>query len=78
MNQQWQGKLYHDKSIYADWGMIRDESGKLVMKAQMPYMTNDQENEHRRNKTDPSQDLVDCILDLLNVENLTEKKEQTE
>jgi hypothetical protein len=66
MNKQWNGKLHHDKSPYADWGMIRDETGKLIMRVQMPYMTTDQENEHRRNRTDPSQDLIDYLLLIIN------------
>jgi len=65
-NVGWAGKLTHDRSDYADWGWIRDESGDLIVIVRPPSMTEDQENQHRREGTDPAQSRVDVILAAIN------------
>ena len=61
----WVGKLRHSRELCDDWGFIRDESGKLIIF--VPAKGSDEElAEHRRNKTDPTQPIVDAILDALN------------
>jgi len=64
----WQGKLHHDKSPYSDWGMIRDENNCLIIHLRTGDLPDDEANEHRRNKTDPTQSRVDFILARLNVD----------
>lgn len=58
----WVGKLTHDRSQYADWGWLRDESGELVAIVKMPFMEDEELHQHRRNGTDPTQGRVDAIL----------------
>ena len=62
----WVGKLTHDRSVHADWGWLRDETGKIIVMVKCPYLTPDELIEHRKNKTDPTQERVDVILPLLN------------
>jgi hypothetical protein len=63
----WVGKLHHDREEFADWGWIRDEAGALIMIVHLPFSPHSpQADEHRRNKTDPTQPRVDAILALLN------------
>jgi len=64
----WQGNLHHDKSPYSDWGMIRDENDRLIIHLRTGYLPESEANEHRRNKTDPTQDRVDFILSRLNTD----------
>ena len=66
IKHNWQGKLRHSKDICDDWGCIRDESGNRIITVSLPYFDDAALNEHRRNKTDPTQDRVDAILAGLN------------
>ena len=54
--------LTHDKKL--DWGFIRDGSHELIYTAKIPLWIceNKKLNEHRRNKTDPTQPYVDALL----------------
>ena len=55
--------LRHDREEFADWGWIRDATGAIVYEAKIPCGTHSAEaDEHRRNKTDPSQGRVDALL----------------
>lgn len=60
----WVGKLRHDREEFADWGWIRDETGALIMTVKTPHSI--EADEHRRNKTDPTQPRVDAILASVN------------
>ena len=63
----WSGNLHHDRSEFADWGMIRDDKGRLVMRVVAPYDASDSKaNQCRRDGTDPSQARVDAILSAVN------------
>lgn len=62
----WVGKLHHDRKFGSDWGWIRDESGDLVIVCPLPTHDKTVLAEHRRNKTDPTQERVDYILEKLN------------
>jgi hypothetical protein len=65
MKKPWKGKLHHDRDEFADWGRIRDEEGKLI--AIVKFDCDDETlARHRREGTDPSQPMVDAILNLLN------------
>ena len=65
----WAGRLVHDRSGYADWGWLRDESGDLIIIVKPPPMTEDDENRHRRAGTDPAQARVDAVLAAINGQN---------
>lgn len=52
--------LCHDRDEFADWGLVRDQTGEIVYIATAPYGA-DLET-HRRNKTDPAQTRVDALL----------------
>lgn len=55
--------LRHDREKFADWGWIRDATGEIVYQAKLPCCPNSIEaDEHRRNKTDPTQGRVDALL----------------
>jgi hypothetical protein len=62
----WIGNLHHARELGDDWGWIRDESGDLIIIVNFPTHDEDVLNEHRRNKTDPTQERVDAILAALN------------
>jgi hypothetical protein len=61
----WVGRLSHDRSRYADWGWLRDEAGELIAIVKVPFMEDEELNEHRRNGTDPAQGRINVILDAL-------------
>jgi hypothetical protein len=63
----WEGKLWHDRGPYSDWGWIRDEAGNLIfiVRSQCGDYS-DEAAEHRRNKTDPTQPRVDALLAAIN------------
>jgi hypothetical protein len=63
--QPWVGKLRHSRELCDDWGFIRDESGKLIITVPVT-VPHEEWAEHRRNNTDPTQPIVDAILDALN------------
>jgi hypothetical protein len=65
----WEGKLWHDRGPYSDWGWIRDEAGNLIFIARSQCGDySDEAAEHRRNKTDPTQPRVDALLAALNMD----------
>jgi len=61
----WQGKLYHSRGSSDDWGTIRDERHDAIIRVPI---TLDEEKlvEHRRAGTDPSQQIVNEILNRIN------------
>lgn len=61
----WVGKLHHSRGLSDDWGFIRDESGKLIIMVPVT-VTHKEWAGHRRNNTDPTQPIVDAILDAIN------------
>jgi len=62
----WTGRLHHARELCDDWGCIRDEAGTLIIRVNLPTHDEGVLNEHRRNKTDPTQQRVDAILTALN------------
>lgn len=66
----WVGRLFHDRSKYADWGWLRDEAGELIVIVKIPPLTDDEINKHRRAGTDPAQARVDAILAAINGQNV--------
>jgi hypothetical protein len=62
----WTGQLRHARRLCDDWGCIRDEADKLIIRVNLPTYDERVLNEHRRNKTDPTQERVDAILAALN------------
>ena len=63
----WAGKLHHARGgLYDDWGTIRDDNDELIIHVNLPTHNKDVLNEHRRNKTDPTQERVNYILAALN------------
>jgi hypothetical protein len=72
----WKGKLHHSRKPGDDWGRIRDEDGDLIICLVLPT---DDENElakHRRKKTDPTQERVDYIVNILNQRNAGRQPER--
>ena len=65
----WAGKLRHARGLCDDWGCIRDEDGTLIIRVNLPTYDEAVLNEHRRHKTDPTQERVDFILEKLNPPN---------
>ena len=65
----WIGQLHHARKLYDDWGCIRDEAGNMMSRVSLPTHDESVLNEHRRNKTDPTQERVDAILAALNTPN---------
>ena len=65
----WIGDLYHSTTMYDDWGCIRDQSGRCIMNISLPTHEDEILNVHRRNKTDPTQPIVDEILRRINYVN---------
>lgn len=61
----WVGNLHHAREPCDDWGFIRDEAGKLIIAVPVT-VPHDTWAEHRRNKTDPTQPIIDAILAALN------------
>ena len=45
---------YRFKTIKDDWGEVRRHDGRLVAKCVFGWWTDDELNEHRKNKTDPA------------------------
>jgi len=62
----WVGNLRHARGPCNDWGCIRDEADNLIIRVNLPTHDENVLNEHRRNKTDPTQKRVDAILAALN------------
>jgi hypothetical protein len=62
----WIGNLHHARQLGDDWGWIRDDENNLIIIVQLPTHDEGVLNEHRRNKTDPTQERVDAILTALN------------
>ncbi len=62
----WIGKLHHAKELCDDWGCIRDEAGRMIIRVNPPTHDESVLNVHRRNRTDPTQERVDVILSALN------------
>ena len=62
----WIGQLHHARRLCDDWGCIRDEADQLIIRVNLPTHDEGVLNEHRRNKTDPTQERVDAILTALN------------
>jgi hypothetical protein len=52
--------LRHDRDEFADWGWVRDQTGAIVYQVKTPAGAD--LYEHRRAKTDPTQDRVDALL----------------
>lgn len=65
----WVGKLKHAKGLCDDWGCIRDESGKMVLKVTCSWMLEKDLYRHRKKGTDPTQPVVDYLLAVLNAPN---------
>jgi hypothetical protein len=65
--QPWIGKLHHARQLSDDWGYIRDETDNLIIRINLPTHDETVLAEHRRNKTDPTQERVDAILAALNM-----------
>lgn len=66
----WVGKLKHDRQVFADWGMIRDEAGDLIFKVAVPHCLSEEDlGRYRREKIDPTQVRVDALLNALNGHN---------
>jgi len=65
----WVGRLRHSRNLCDDWGCIRDEADDCILRLPLPTYNEDVLNEHRRNKTDPTQKRVDYILAVLNGQN---------
>lgn len=56
--------LHHDRGEFCDWGWVRDAAGVLIYTVKLPIFPNSPEaDEHRRNKTDPTQARVDALLE---------------
>lgn len=55
---------------FDDWGTIRDVDGEFVCKAMIPYQSEESLNEHRRNGTDPTQEIADLIIRAANRDHL--------
>ena len=64
----WAGRLRHARELCDDWGYVRDESGALIIRVNLPTHDETVLNEHRRNKTDQTQERVDAILEALNTD----------
>jgi hypothetical protein len=64
MSAIFEGKLHLDRSEYADWGMIRDDSGHLIAKVSVPIGTNDARC--RREKIDPTEGIANRIINAVN------------
>lgn len=79
----WVGKLHHAKRLCDDWGCIRDEAGNRIMTIQIQNHDECFLAKHRREKTDPTQEIIDAVLSKLNEPNAiveprnTTKKEKT-
>ena len=58
----WIGRLHHARRFCDDWGCIRDDADNLIIRVNLPTHDESVLNEHRRNKTDPTQERVDLIL----------------
>lgn len=56
--------LKKDDQKFADWGRIVDDDGILITTAAIPIVCD--LNKHRREKTDPTQERVDCIIRAVN------------
>lgn len=56
--------LKKDNQEFADWGWIRDADDNMIAVASLPLGV-DMEK-HRREKTDPTQERVDCIIRAVN------------
>jgi hypothetical protein len=65
----WVGRLRHSRNLCDDWGCIRDKADDCIIRVPLPTYDEDVLNEHRRNKTDPTQERVDYILAVLNRRN---------
>ena len=65
----WAGDLHHARGLCDDWGCIRDENDDMVLTVVLPTHDDAVLNEHRRNKTDPTQPVVDAILAIINKAN---------
>ena len=65
----WVGNLRHSRELCDDWGFIRDESGKLIITVPVT-VPHEEWAAHRRNNTDPTQPIVDAILNALNKPNV--------
>ena len=66
MSEHWVGHLHHSRKLCDDWGYIRDDADNLIIVVKRPDLDEEELHEHRRNKTDPTQERVDAILAALN------------
>jgi hypothetical protein len=73
MSKPWTGKLRHSQEITDDWGCVRDESNRLIFTVAVKA-DHDERAEHRRNKTDPTQPIVDAIISILNDADFSDSK----
>ena len=62
----WKGNLYHAKKQGDDWGCIRDQDENCILRVQIQNYDKDVLNKHRKNKTDPTQPIIDHVLNKLN------------
>jgi hypothetical protein len=69
----WQGKLYHSRGSSDDWGTIRDERHDAIIRVPI---TLDEEKlvQHRRAGTDPTQQIVNEILNRINAYEETKRQ----
>ena len=65
----WVGKLHHARDLCDDWGCIRDDDGNRIMTISIQYYGEDILDKHRRDKTDPTQEIIDYVLSKLNEQN---------
>ena len=65
----WVGKLHHARQLCDDWGCIRDEAGNRIMTIQIQNCDEGFLAKHRRENTDPTQEIVDTVLSKLNEPN---------
>jgi hypothetical protein len=69
----WQGKLYHSRGSSDDWGTIRDERHDAIIR--VPITLDEKKLvEHRRAGTDPSQQIVNEILNRINAYEETKRQ----
>ena len=64
MSAIFEGKLHLDRSEYADWGMIRDDSERLIAKVSVPIGADDARC--RREKIDPTERIANQIINAVN------------
>ena len=67
----WVGKLHHARQLCDDWGCIRDDAGNRIMTIPLPTYDERILDNHRREKTDPTQEIIDYVLSKLNEPNDT-------